>query len=79
MTTIRAHFDGKSFVPDEPVVLPTNAAVTLLVDSAAALSPAVEERLQALSDLEKLAEEADVPHVDWSRESIYSGTLDDPR
>jgi len=31
MTSIRAHFDGKVFVPDEPVGLPPNAPVRLLV------------------------------------------------
>ena len=31
MTSIRAHFDGKVFVPDEPVLLPPDAAVRLLV------------------------------------------------
>jgi hypothetical protein len=80
MTTIRAHYDGKSFVPDEPVTLPPNAAVTLHVDSDdSSVSPAIEERLKALADLENIAEEADVPKVDWSRDSIYSGTIDDPR
>jgi hypothetical protein len=31
MVSIRAHFDGKVFVPDEPVELPRNATVRLLV------------------------------------------------
>lgn len=31
MATIRAHFDGKVFVPDEPVGLPPNAPVRLLL------------------------------------------------
>jgi hypothetical protein len=80
MTTIRAHFDGKSFVPDEPVTLPANAAVTLHVEtSESANSPVVEERLKALAELKKMAEEANAPQADWSRDSIYSGTLDDPR
>ena len=34
MTTIRAHFDGKTFVPDEPVHLPVNQPLTLHVQSA---------------------------------------------
>lgn len=32
MVSIRAHFDGKVFVPDEPVALPPHAAVRLLVE-----------------------------------------------
>ena len=34
MTMIRAHFDGKAFVPDEPVPFRVNQAVTLHVDAA---------------------------------------------
>ncbi len=34
MKTINAHFDGKVFVPDEPVQLPMNSPVTLRVESA---------------------------------------------
>ena len=33
MTTIKAHFDGKNFVPDEPVDLPVNQPVTLHFDA----------------------------------------------
>ena len=32
MTTIRAHFDGKVIIPDEPVDLPTNAPLFVSVD-----------------------------------------------
>ncbi|MCL2648611.1 MAG: hypothetical protein FWD61_16670 [Phycisphaerales bacterium] len=32
--TIRAYFDGKTLVPDEPVDLPLNRALTLTVESA---------------------------------------------
>lgn len=80
--TIKAHFDGKTFVPDEPVHFPANFAVTLKVDPAVSEPqwPAeIEQRLKALDDLEKMALEADSPAADWSRESIYSGTVDDPR
>lgn len=31
MDSIRAHFDGKVFVPDEPVGLPPNAPVRLVL------------------------------------------------
>jgi len=35
MASIRAHFDGKVFVPDEPVCLPPNAPVRLVLVSEA--------------------------------------------
>lgn len=31
--SIRAHFDGKAFIPDEPVNLPVNKPLTLSVDT----------------------------------------------
>ena len=34
--TIRAYFDGKALIPDEPVDLPLNCALTLTVESAVA-------------------------------------------
>jgi len=36
MTTIRAHFDGKFFVPDEPVNMPSNRPLTLRVEEVVA-------------------------------------------
>ena len=80
--TIKAHFDGKTFIPDEPVDFPPNIAVTLQVGSASGeppLTTEMEQRLQALDELERMAADADAPEADWSRDSIYSGTLDDPR
>jgi len=80
MTTIRAYFDGKMFVPEEPVSLPPNTEVTLHVDTDVAPSPElVNDRLKALDALESLAEHSKKGATDWSRDSIYSGTLDDPR
>ena len=80
MTTIKAHFDGKTFVPDEPVVFPANTPVTLHVDlQKQGPLESIEERLKALDELAALAEQAEASSVDWSRESIYTGTLDDPR
>ncbi len=35
MTTLRAHFDGKVIVPDEPVELPVNQPLKVLVHLAA--------------------------------------------
>jgi hypothetical protein len=39
VTTIKAHFDGKAFVPDEPVDLPANQAVVLRVEPAPSFPP----------------------------------------
>jgi len=33
MTTIKAHFDGMSIIPDEPVELPLNEPLTVHVDA----------------------------------------------
>lgn len=33
MTAIKAHFDGRVLVPDEPLNLPVNRALTVYVDS----------------------------------------------
>ena len=58
--TIRAHFDGKVFVPDEPVHLPVNQPLDLSFVPAAqpaernGVSPTpqeIERRLQALDRL----------------------------
>ncbi len=39
MTTIKAHFDGKTFVPDEPVDASINQSVTVLISSNAPVTP----------------------------------------
>ncbi len=41
MLAIRAHFDGSVIVPDEPVSLPPQAQVTVLVNSTE--SPSMDE------------------------------------
>jgi hypothetical protein len=53
MTTIRVHFDGKTFVPDEPVHLPVGTradAVVRAIDETA-LSPGKKNALEELADL----------------------------
>jgi hypothetical protein len=79
MTMIRAHFDGKAFVPDEPVDMPVNQAVTVHLDVSSTPEPISVERFEEL--LKQMdSDTVDGPQtVDWSRDSIYSGTLDDPR
>jgi hypothetical protein len=78
MTTIRAHFDGKTFVPDEAVNLPVGAPLTLYVERRADGDLQAEAQLKALDELLDLSG-VGPGNADWSRESIYSGTLDDPR
>ena len=38
-TTIRAHYDGKFIVPDEPVDLPFNCALTVRVEEVPTETP----------------------------------------
>ena len=81
-TMIRAHFDGRGFIPDGPVPFRVNQAVTLHVDAARDEPPSAEEverGLEGLAELMKLAAGTSAPAADYSRDSIYSGTLDDPR
>jgi hypothetical protein len=80
MTTIKAHFDGKAIIPDEPANLPINEPLTVHVEAVstgtAQKSDASFEEALRLMDQEALTTNSP---VDDSRESIYSGTLDDPR
>jgi hypothetical protein len=49
--SIRAHFDGKVFIPDEPVDAPINQPLRLRIDSAASTNglptPAEQRRMLA--------------------------------
>ncbi len=78
MTTIRAHFDGKTIIPDQAVSLPIDQPLTLHVEVPAPTTAHVDQQLKALDELLQLSA-ADTASADWSRDSIYSGTLDDPR
>ena len=80
MTTIRAHFDGKTFVPDEPVDAAINQFATVVLESTARPeTPLTGEAFDAiLAEMDRDAVITNHP-VDDSRESIYSGTIDDPR
>ncbi|MFO0838991.1 MAG: hypothetical protein U1D55_10740 [Phycisphaerae bacterium] len=49
MSTIRAHFDGRVFVPEEPVDCPAGTALRLIV-----ISPQ-DERARPLVELAQLA------------------------
>jgi hypothetical protein len=82
MTKIRAHFHGKVFIPDQPVDLPTNEPVTRTISSILAEKPRMtpDEIEKLIEEMDKLAAETPAAgDVDWSRDSIYSGSIDDPR
>jgi hypothetical protein len=52
MLTIKAHFDGKTIVPDEPVSLPTGAALTVYVEPTPAVADEPDsERFATIGDL----------------------------
>jgi hypothetical protein len=77
--TIKAHFDGRVLIPDEPLDLAVNQEVRLQVEPAGAPVVRTEKEM-----LELFAEmDADTVHadhgIDYSRDSIYGGTIDDPR
>jgi len=80
MTMIRAHFDGKTFVPDEPVEARVDQPVTVLIQMTNEMRrPQTDAEFeQLLADMDRDAVTTGHP-VDDSRESIYSGTIDDPR
>lgn len=60
--TVRAHYDGKNFVPEEPVSLPDGTVVTLTVVPTTGASP-----LRALSELARQNPITDSPR-DWSEQ-----------
>ena len=79
MTTIRAHFDGKVLVPHSPLTFPVNQELTVQLEP---LAPqVVQNETELLALFAEMDQDAvNTGHfVDFSRDSIYSGTLDDPR
>jgi hypothetical protein len=42
--TVKVHFDGKVFVPDEAVNLPTGSAARVVIDDPPAVSPSEAKR-----------------------------------
>jgi hypothetical protein len=64
MTTLKAHFNGKVLVPDEPVNLPVNCALKVQVEPMEnAPTPPVDEKplLKLLKALEALPDNPDWP------------------
>lgn len=75
--TIRAHFDGKVIVPDEPVDLPTNAPLRLDVSCVTPASDSesndrIKEQGRRIRALEGMFSGPSLPDEALRRESIYS-------
>ncbi len=71
---IRAHFDGKTIVPDEPVDLPVGEPfeAELHVPSAVERAQEIKRRLAALKRLKRHAVRgADIPLEALRRENMY--------
>jgi hypothetical protein len=63
MTVLKAHFDGKVLVPDEPVKLPVNCALELHIQRVAPDAPGAVNGKPLLRLLKALDELPDNP--DW--------------
>jgi len=72
--TIRAHFDGKVLVPEEPVYLPLHQILDLEWKSLADI-PSLNQREQARAALQRLllraVQEAAIPDEALQRENMY--------
>jgi hypothetical protein len=75
---IRAHYDGKTIVPDEPVNWPAGTPVfvesaTTATTSPAGIEPAptLEERLAAFGRLSQYAVKVGLPLEATRRENMY--------
>jgi len=72
---IRAHFDGKVFVPDESVDLPVDEPLIIQVEVLRSLPVAdpsvIEERLRKLKALAGRFEGPTIPDEALRRENLY--------
>ena len=69
-TTLKAHYDGKVLVPDQPVELPVNAALRLqVVQEDEELRAFEESRRRILALAKNLA--CGIGPRDWTREDLY--------
>jgi hypothetical protein len=71
---IKAHFDGKMIVPDEPVDLPVGTAVTVeaTLSPKTSVSPTVEARLAAVRRIAGRATRGTpIPDEAFRRENMY--------
>lgn len=68
MIRIKAHFDGTNLCPDEPVQLPCNVPLTVLVsEREVAVDDVQRDALDVFSELERESGLIDGP-VDWAEE-----------
>jgi hypothetical protein len=72
---IRAHFDGKVIVPDEPVELPVDepleAELRTVASSARPSQAVIEERLRRLEMATGTIEGPEIPAEALRRENLY--------
>lgn len=79
-TMIRAHFDGKAIVPDEPLELPVGEPLDVLLSTArngSQIRPrrSAEERLRWFRSAAGRVSAPSVPDEALTRESIYEERL----
>lgn len=69
-TSVKAHFDGRVFVPDEPVELPVDERVEVQVlNSGTAMAAFEESRRRVLALAQNLAR--GIGPRNWTREDLY--------
>ena len=59
MTTIKAHYDGKTIIPDQAVSLPIGQSLTLHVEIQKQALPSVAAQLAALEQLLEISSSDD--------------------
>lgn len=70
--TIRAHFDGKVIVPDEPVELPVDQPLNVQLDVASGSESANTESDSAIGRfLSHAVQGANIPDSSLGREDLY--------
>ena len=74
-TRIRAHYDGKTFVPDEPVDLPVDQPVEVELLSSDEKAKEIERKLAALQRIASRAVNANIPDEALRRENMYEDRL----
>lgn len=74
---IRAHYDGKTIVPDEPIDLEVGERIDLTIEPAIVgrRAPTVEERRAALARIVSRAVPANIPLEALRRENMYEDRL----
>lgn len=72
---LRAHFDGRVLVPEEPLDLPLNRTLTVHVEVPSCTKDDVVERLAALDRIVTRSVGVNLPREALSRESIYEDRL----